>query len=130
MTDRAKEVLGVIALLAAVCAALTVRAEMAPNFPPQFHAWLHGLYSPPRAGWPNGEKCCDDGDCRLVETRIRAAVAEGDSGYQAWYGPRDEWLNIPAAAVLRRADNPVANPILCINAATLHIYCLIVGFEG
>lgn len=120
-----------IILAAAAAAALlswAARADMAPNFPPDAHPWLHQLYSPPRDGFPRGEHCCDPGDCWLVTYRIRPPTQEGDSGYQVFFA--DQWLNVPADRVVRRADNPTGNAVLCINAHSLHVYCFIPGGEG
>ncbi len=111
---------------AALCAAFFVlgaaRAEMAPNFPPQHHDWLHRQFS------PTGVKCCDPGDCWVVVYRIRLVEAgSGLSGYQARLG--DDWIDIPALAVTRVADNPVGAAILCISP-TRHVWCFLPGPES
>lgn len=118
----------VLWLVALAWLAPAARADMAPNFPPADHVWLHQLYAPGPNGVGRGEHCCTAADCWLITYRIVAHPPEGMSGYQVWF--HDEWLNVPADRVLRRNDNPTGNAVLCIQASTLHIYCFVPGGEG
>lgn len=125
MSDSLKEALGILilaAILAAFCMLVSVRAEMAPNFPAQFHPWLHGLRS------PQGGSCCGPADCGITQYRIAANRPEGMSGYQVWYG--DRWLDVPADRVVRRADNPTGHAVLCISPGNAFIYCFVPASEG
>lgn len=117
------------ALLAAFAMLIAARAEPAPNFPLQHHGWLHDLRSMPRDGWPNGEHCCTSADCWLVTYRI-APAAEGMSGYQVRFA--DLWIDVPADRVVRRADNPTGEAVLCINVHRTppYVYCFMPGPES
>lgn len=114
---------GALCLIAlAAFAPRLVRAEMAPNFPPEHHPWLHGLRS------PQGGSCCGPADCWLVEYRLAGRRPEGMSGYQVWHLGR--WIDVPADRVVRRADNPTGRAVLCIARSTAYIYCFTPGPEG
>lgn len=74
---------------------------------------------------PTGQYCCDLSDGRIAELRKRDGRWEVLYSKEHWADGTDEWLPIPASAILPQAS-PLMSPIAWILRG--RVYC--VAFAG
>jgi hypothetical protein len=101
------------AAAAVIAIAVAAHGAPPPNADPALRPWFQSLVA------PSGIHCCGpDTDCRTTAARI-----EGDH-WQALLDPAiypqagdlvktPTWIDIPAAAVLQRDDNPTGEAVMC-----------------
>jgi hypothetical protein len=86
-------------------------AEPPQNADPALAPWFRSLEA------PNGTGCCAAADCRRTFSRLTAV------GYETMI--EDEWVAVPWERVLRRADNPTGEAIVCYVPHTQLILCFV-----
>lgn len=105
--------LGIIGLVWAVAAYASP-----PSTTPGPNAdWFHGLKRNDRPY----ASCCDEADCKVVKAR------EVQGHYEVLY--KGGWLPVEDKAILRPRDNPVGEPIACINPnlTDIKVLCFVPG---
>jgi hypothetical protein len=93
----------------------SAEARPPPNADMSFAPWFESLRQP-----GTGISCCSMADCRRTDFRVR------DGHYQALV--EGEWRDVPPETVLRRADNPTGQAVVCYTPYR-GVMCFIKGPE-
>jgi hypothetical protein len=117
----------VLALAALVLSASPVFAAPDPNaqYTPAEREWFHSLRT------PDGRlSCCDISDCREI-----ADEREGANGQlEVFVRQEQQWMEVPASAVLHGKNNIIGRPIVCYISRPGHrsgnfmVLCYVPGF--